>query len=70
MFPSPAFNFLITKKVYKSQMDRSGKESFIPWYYNTIVRFLENISGSKILFQFYPFMHKNVDLFYQARYEK
>jgi len=39
-----------------------------PWYYNSIIRFVENVSGKKAMFQFYTFMAREVSQEYMALY--
>ena len=60
ILPSSNFRHTLVKKVYSSLSYNKVNLNFIPIYYTTLIRFMENISGNKILIQFYPFVNQSV----------
>jgi len=70
LVPHSSFRKSLNKKVLNSFTNKSLDENLIPWYYHTLVRFLEHCSGKKIFFQFYPFMHQSVSAEHAARYSR
>lgn len=40
--------------------NQSMRLNLIPWYYNTLIRFIEHTTGHKALVQFYPFIHQSL----------
>ena len=54
--PNKFFFMLIKKKIIKIFNHNKFNSSIAPFYANTLLRFLENISGKKILIKFYSFV--------------
>ena len=50
-------------------MSNSLRNTLTPLYYNTVIRFLENITGNKVFFQLYPFMYQDITKDYLVRYK-
>lgn len=69
LIPSNHFNFFFLKKIQNLKVTDSFKAEVIPWYYNNIIRFIEFLSGRKVLFQFYPFMSQEVTKEFIVRYK-
>jgi hypothetical protein len=67
--PNKHFNLTFFKKVYTSINYQKLKINFIPIYYNTIIRFVEHISGKKVLLQFYPFVNQSITQDWLIRYK-
>ena len=70
ILPSKCFKYTLTRKIYNRTVLNTTQEPFTPWYYHTLIRFLEHQSGKKSLFQFYPFVNNDVEPEYIARYKK
>ena len=66
--PSYYFNKLITRQSFDFFSSYKFYENIIPWYYNTLIRFFEHISGHKCMFQIYPFVNQNIKQDWIARY--
>ena len=60
LVPSSSFKYAFLKKVNNSSVNTKHSPPVTPWYYNNIIRFVENVSGKKVLFQFYTFMAREV----------
>jgi len=60
IIPSTKFKYSILKKVNNSSVNTKHGPLLTPWYYNNIVRFIEDVSGKKVFFQFYAFMAQEV----------
>ena len=67
--PQQTFNKVLTKQLSSLFSMNKIREDIIPFYYHTLVRFIEHCSGKKFLFQFYPFLHQNINLNYVIRYK-
>ena len=67
--PHSSFKYVLTKQLSSLFSMNKIREDIIPFYYHTLVRFLENCSGKKILFQFYPFAHQNISPDFIVRYK-
>jgi hypothetical protein len=70
LLPANCFKYRLTRKIYNSTKLQTIQENFTPWYYNTLVRFMEHCSGKKCLFQFYPFVNNDVEHEFYVRYKK
>ena len=68
--PAKCFKYSLSRKIYNSTKLQTIQENFTPWYYNTLVRFMEHCSGKKCLFQFYPFVNNDVEHEFFVRYKK
>lgn len=70
LLPNKVFASTITKRVSSLYLNNKLRENFIPIYFHTLIRFSENISGKRCLFQFYPFLHQNITLTYIVKYKQ
>ena len=70
ILPAKCFRHRLTRKIYNLTKLQTVQENFTPWYYNTLVRFMEHCSGKKCLFQFYPFVNNDVEHEFYVRYKK
>jgi hypothetical protein len=68
--PSKAFRYDLLRKIHNSTKSQTFQGNITPWYYNTLVRFMEHFSGKKCVFQFYPFVNNDVDHEFFVRYKK
>jgi hypothetical protein len=69
ILPCNSFSHTLLKKVYSSLSQNKINLNFIPIYYTTLIRFMENISGNKILIQFYPFVNQSVSENFIIKYK-
>jgi hypothetical protein len=67
--PSKYFRKVFLKKVYTSFSRNKLMLNFIPIYYSTLIRFMEDVSGNSILLQFYPFVNQSVSTFFIIKYK-
>lgn len=70
ILPHFIFKPILAKKVYNVNLQQSLKLNFIPWYYHSIIRFIEDCSGKKVLFQFYPFVSQEISKDFIVRYKR
>lgn len=70
LIPENALNKKISKIVLNSFKNNFFQENVISWYHNTMIRFIEDCSGKKILFQFYPFMDQDISTDFVVRYKR
>ena len=70
LLPNNNFRYVFFKKIYSLNSTKSINLDFVPWYYNTLIRFIENISGRKVIFQYYPFVHQNISKDSIVRYKR
>lgn len=70
LIPSQSFKYRLVRKIYNSTRLQAIQENLAPWYYNTLIRFMEHVSGKKCLFQFYPFVNNDISYEFFARYKK
>ena len=70
LLPHTSFRKNLNKKVLNSFTNKSFDENLVPWYYHTLIRFMEHCSGKKVFFQFYPFMDQSVSAEHAARYKR
>jgi hypothetical protein len=68
--PHHSFSKHFSKKVLNSFANRLFREDVIPFYQNTLIRFIEFCTGKKALFQFYPFVNQHISKDYMVRYKK
>jgi len=68
LIPSKYFSKIFLKKVYTSLSHNKLTTNFIPIYYTTLIRFMEDISGNSILLQFYPFVNQSITTFFIIKY--
>jgi hypothetical protein len=69
VLPNSKFNYTFFKKIYTTSNSKKLYLNFIPTYYNTIVRFMEYVSGSKVLVQFYPFINQSITTEWVIKYK-
>lgn len=67
--PSNKFSYVFLKKVFSSQSMSKLSKNFIPIYHNTLIRFIENMSGSSVIIQFYPFVDQSISKYFLIRYK-
>lgn len=60
IIPTKNFSYVFTKKVSTSLMLKKLSVNFIPTYLNTIIRFIESLTGHKVILQFYPFVTQSI----------
>ena len=70
LLPHWSFKKIINKKVLNSFSSQSFTDHIIPWYYHTLVRFIENCTGKKTIFQFYPFLNQAILVEDVLRYKR
>jgi hypothetical protein len=70
LVPHNSFRMHFSKKVLNSFANRLFREDIIPYYQNTLIRFIEYCTGRKVLFQFYPFVNQHIDKSYMVRYKR
>jgi hypothetical protein len=70
LVPHNSFRKSFSKKVLNSFANRLFREDIIPYYQNTLIRFIEYCTGRKVLFQFYPFVNQHIDKSYIVRYKR
>ena len=68
--PHSSFNKNLSKKVLNSFTNKNFDEDITPWYYHTLIRFIEHCSGTKVVFQFYPFVNQLVSFDNLMRYKR
>jgi hypothetical protein len=62
ILPNTIFSYIFTKKTYTSFTSIKFQTNLIPTYYNTLIRFVEFLSGNKVLFNFYPFASQSLSV--------
>jgi hypothetical protein len=70
LLPEAILDKKLSKTVLNSFKSTFFQENVISWYHNTLIRFIEDCTGKKILFQFYPFMSQDIDLDFIVRYKR
>lgn len=56
IYPSHSLNFNIKRKVLKVFSYNKFSPNVTMWYYNSLIRFIENCSGKKCFLKFNPFI--------------
>ena len=69
IIPSKSFNIFLFKKIKSIFLINKLREDFIPYYYNSLIRFLEHCSGKKFFLQIYPFLNQNINSYFIIRYK-
>ena len=67
--PHKSFTYVISKKIRSLFSTSKIREDIIPFYYHTLIRFMEHCSGKKILIQLYPFLNQNIGFNDMVRYK-
>lgn len=70
ILPSSYFKYVSLRKIYNNTVAKTFQENATPWYYHTLIRFMEHQSGRKSLFQFYPFLNNDVGMEHIIRYKR
>ena len=70
LIPDVSLQKVVSKTVINSFKNNFFQENVISWYHNTMIRFIEDCTGKKTLFQFYPFMSQDVTLDFIVRYKR
>ena len=70
LIPVVSLNKTVAKTVTNSFKNSFFQENVISWYHNTMIRFIEDCTGKKTLFQFYPFMNQDVSPDFVVRYKR
>ena len=68
ILPLPTFYSSISKKILDFSVSEKFRLMATQWYYNTVIRFIEFLSGRKVLFQFYPALESEVSFNFLIRY--
>ena len=68
LMPSTSVRLNINKEAYNLLAVNKLMKRIVPFYYHTLVRFMEHCSGKKSIFKFYPFVHQNVKRDFFVRY--
>ena len=69
ILPSKNFNYVFFKKLYTSLNLKKMHLNINHTYHNTIIRFMENLSGNKTLLQFYPFVNQSITKYWLIKYK-
>lgn len=67
--PNRVFSHVMSKKLRSFFVDTAFKPYITPWYYNTIIRFIEFVSGKQVILKTYPFLAKEVSTEFMIRYK-
>jgi hypothetical protein len=70
LVPHQSFSHIIPKKVHSIFATERLRADVVPWFYHTLIRFIENCSGRKVLFQFYPFLDQEMNKDFAIRYKR
>lgn len=65
--PDKNFIFFIKKRVIKIFNYQKFSISVTPWYFNSLVRFMEYCSGKKVYLKFYNFLNNYLDFVEKSR---
>jgi hypothetical protein len=68
ILPHNSFKWLVSKRIVDNSVSERFKPMATQWYYFTVIRFIEFLSGRKVLFQFYPALASEVPDRFLARY--
>lgn len=69
VLPTKHFDYYFSKKIGDLNSYKEYDSNIIPWYYHTLIRFIESVSGYRSLLQFYPFMFQEVHKDFITRYK-
>jgi len=69
IIPNVQFNYTILKKIYTSLGTKKFSLNVIPFYSTTVIRFMEHVSGHKILLNFYPFINQSITTYWIVKYK-
>ena len=60
LIPSTIFKYTIKRKLLKIVNFHKFSSNIIMWYYNILIRFMENCSGKKVYLKFNPFIENSL----------
>jgi len=60
LIPSNIFKYTIKRKLLKIVNFHKFSSNIIMWYYNILIRFIENCSGKKVYLKFNPFIENSL----------
>lgn len=60
LIPSNIFKYTIKRKLLKIVNFHKFSSNIIMWYYNILIRFMENCSGKKVYLKFNPFIENSL----------
>ena len=69
LIPHTSFNKTLSKNVLNSFTNKLFDDFVVPWYYHSFIRFIENCSGRKVIFQFFPFVNQVIKVDDIMRYK-
>jgi hypothetical protein len=69
LLPNNVFRRMLSKKILSLFSTNKIREDVIPFYYNTLIRFMEHCSGKKVSIQIYPFLNQNITYDFIVRYK-
>lgn len=69
LVPHMSFQHIMSKKILSLFSTNKIREDLIPFYYNTLIRFMEHCSGKKVMLQIYPFLNQNISYDFVVRYK-
>jgi hypothetical protein len=70
LHPHVSFKYAVSKRIVNFFATQRIRENIVPWYYHTLIRFIENCSGKRAMLQFYPFVHQSMDKSAAIRYRR
>ena len=68
IYPSTVFSKILCRRITSRAVNNHFRADVTPWYYHTLIRFLENLGGMRAFIQFYPFMAQEITISYEVRY--
>ena len=60
LWPSSIFKYAVRRKILKVFTYNKFLPNVTMWYYNTLIRFMENCSGKKVYLKFNPFIENSL----------
>ena len=69
LLPTNDFRFIISRKIVNFLGEQSFRPNVTPLYYQTFIRFVENVTGKRVLLQYYPFLNQTIDQESITRYK-
>ena len=69
LLPTKNFKYVFFKKLYTTVNLKKLHLNVNHTYHNTIIRFMENLSGNKTLLQFYPFVNQSITKYWLIKYK-
>jgi len=69
LIPNSSFRSYVKTRSLRMFGNNSYRKVVAFWYYATLVRFIQFVFGSYVLFQFFPFLDKMVHVSFVSRYQ-